>query len=406
MNEPVVMLELLTGEKRGTRIRLAGASAVIGRASEADIVVAQAKGVSRRHAEVSVRDGAVWVRDLGSQNGTVVNDERVSERKLAHGERLSVGDVAFRVHIVPAEDLVPAKNRGGQAPAAKGRSARAPGPRRKDPEGAPTADRPQERTSSGRGTLARVVGLLVLIGCALYALYWTTHLPEQTSPEHYIIRQREKLVLILPRAAQGFTASDIHIQSERGDEVVRWEHFDGLIGEEDTKNVLVLEGSMQGRARVLVGPREDPYATYVVHVRGIIPREWPEDIPRDRALSLASQNLEQAEDLKRHQPYAALQRYRNARELLMIAGETTRGQEVTDRILDVRSDLRQRVSRLYSEARVAIKGSAGNPRDFDRGVELLSQIMQLVPDPRSVDWQLANLVQKEVERERLRSGRA
>lgn len=51
--------------------------------------------VSRRHAEISV-DGETWtVRDLGSSNGTRVNDEDASRRELAAGDRVSFGAVGF-----------------------------------------------------------------------------------------------------------------------------------------------------------------------------------------------------------------------------------------------------------------------------------------------------------------------
>ena len=62
----------------------------IGRRSVADLQVVSTD-VSREHAEIA-RDGEQWVlRDKGSRYGTFVNGEAVSERSLAHGDRIRLG---------------------------------------------------------------------------------------------------------------------------------------------------------------------------------------------------------------------------------------------------------------------------------------------------------------------------
>jgi pSer/pThr/pTyr-binding forkhead associated (FHA) protein len=54
---------------------------------------------SRRHAEISWDGEAFVIRDLGSANGTFVNDEPVTERRLASGDEIRVGShvLTFRV---------------------------------------------------------------------------------------------------------------------------------------------------------------------------------------------------------------------------------------------------------------------------------------------------------------------
>ena len=47
--------------------------------------------VSRRHAEVVRTAGGYIVRDDGSLNGTYVNNQRVDEASLHHGDELQVG---------------------------------------------------------------------------------------------------------------------------------------------------------------------------------------------------------------------------------------------------------------------------------------------------------------------------
>ncbi len=53
--------------------------------------------VSKEHAELFLRGGALHVRDLGSKNGTFVNSERVSESPLREGDILHFAQVEFRV---------------------------------------------------------------------------------------------------------------------------------------------------------------------------------------------------------------------------------------------------------------------------------------------------------------------
>ena len=48
-------------------------------------------GASRQHAEIR-RDGAQFVvADLGSTNGTLVNDREIREHVLQDGDRITIG---------------------------------------------------------------------------------------------------------------------------------------------------------------------------------------------------------------------------------------------------------------------------------------------------------------------------
>jgi len=53
--------------------------------------------VSKEHAELFLRGGALHVRDLGSKNGTFVNGERVGEAPVREGDILHFAQVEFRV---------------------------------------------------------------------------------------------------------------------------------------------------------------------------------------------------------------------------------------------------------------------------------------------------------------------
>lgn len=64
--------------------------------------------VSSHHCEIRVSDDEVVVRDLYSENGTYINDERVDhERHLVAGDRLKVGGLEFEVLIDKTAPLPP-----------------------------------------------------------------------------------------------------------------------------------------------------------------------------------------------------------------------------------------------------------------------------------------------------------
>src|SRR5947207_13368672 len=62
----------------------------LGRRSETDVHVPGA-GVSRVHAEIVTEQGVCRLRDCASRFGTYVNGERATDRILAHGDRIMLG---------------------------------------------------------------------------------------------------------------------------------------------------------------------------------------------------------------------------------------------------------------------------------------------------------------------------
>jgi pSer/pThr/pTyr-binding forkhead associated (FHA) protein len=63
---------------------------VIGRSPDADIRLDD-RWVSRRHCELEMIAGCLFVRDLGSKHGILVNDMPVEESPLQPGDTLNVG---------------------------------------------------------------------------------------------------------------------------------------------------------------------------------------------------------------------------------------------------------------------------------------------------------------------------
>ena len=82
-----------------------GVTLVVGRALNSDIPVFDPT-ISRRHAEVTCDNGGVTVKDLGSSNGTFLNGAKIEGAKVAPGDVVTFGKVAFRLKEVsptPAE---------------------------------------------------------------------------------------------------------------------------------------------------------------------------------------------------------------------------------------------------------------------------------------------------------------
>ena len=76
----------------------------IGRTPDNDVVLPDA-GVSRSHVRISERLGRYFIQDLGSANGTLVNDSPLTEeRELADGDRLAVGPVELVFKTMVDED--------------------------------------------------------------------------------------------------------------------------------------------------------------------------------------------------------------------------------------------------------------------------------------------------------------
>ncbi|MFP2933426.1 FHA domain-containing protein [Pyxidicoccus sp. 3LG] len=86
---------VLAGPDRGRKKRFQSVRMVIGRNKDCDFVL-EDQSVSRRHVELVYGQGGVVMRDLGSVSGTQVNDQRVDECVLKHGDEISVGKTRLR----------------------------------------------------------------------------------------------------------------------------------------------------------------------------------------------------------------------------------------------------------------------------------------------------------------------
>lgn len=88
-NRPLFFV--IQGPLLGSVFSIEGAAVLIGRASHAGVVIGD-ESVSREHARLSLKNGGLFVEDLGSQGGTYVNGARIAGRtRLRDGDQLGLG---------------------------------------------------------------------------------------------------------------------------------------------------------------------------------------------------------------------------------------------------------------------------------------------------------------------------
>jgi pSer/pThr/pTyr-binding forkhead associated (FHA) protein len=85
-------------------IRLDRALVVVGRHPDCDARLDSLR-VSRWHCCLTEVDGEVWVRDLGSTNGTWIDGRRISSGQVRPGDVLAIAHLRYRVEEVPAEPV-------------------------------------------------------------------------------------------------------------------------------------------------------------------------------------------------------------------------------------------------------------------------------------------------------------
>ena len=97
-------LKIKSGPEAG-RVHQVGDRLTIGRLASNTVCIDDVM-VSRNHAEIYGSGDEYFVRDLGSRNGTMVNDRLVSEKRLEAGDLITIGPVAMQFTGVKPRDLV------------------------------------------------------------------------------------------------------------------------------------------------------------------------------------------------------------------------------------------------------------------------------------------------------------
>jgi pSer/pThr/pTyr-binding forkhead associated (FHA) protein len=103
-------LQIQTAGLDNTLLELRLGANRVGRSPDADFTISHST-VSGLHCELILRESGVTVRDLGSTNGTFVNNQPVTEAELSTGQTLRLGDVELLVESTDVKVAIPTFNR-------------------------------------------------------------------------------------------------------------------------------------------------------------------------------------------------------------------------------------------------------------------------------------------------------
>jgi DNA-binding NtrC family response regulator len=113
--ESVQLFQVVALDEGERSWRASGGRLSIGSHPGNDVVLGEPT-VSRCHCELKASSHAVWVTDLESRNGTVVEGVRVKEAMLKHGDVLCLGRARLRFEQLAEREDLPLSARGAFGP--------------------------------------------------------------------------------------------------------------------------------------------------------------------------------------------------------------------------------------------------------------------------------------------------
>src|SRR5205807_6036250 len=111
-NSSMAILITLQGPETGRKYPLDGSPTVLGRQADSAVCL-PAKAVSRQHAQIVRVEGAFFLEDLDSSNGTFLNGNRLSPRvrvRLTEQDTFQVGPYLFGLRQGPGGTPAPEPN--------------------------------------------------------------------------------------------------------------------------------------------------------------------------------------------------------------------------------------------------------------------------------------------------------
>ena len=101
-----VILEVLQGSRKGRSFMFDHHDTfIVGRSRFVHCSMPEDMALSRDHFMVEINPPLCELRDLGSTNGTFVNNQRVDRIRLASGDLIAAGQSVFRVRVDQTSDF-------------------------------------------------------------------------------------------------------------------------------------------------------------------------------------------------------------------------------------------------------------------------------------------------------------
>lgn len=162
----------MTGPNKGKVYYIIGKRAIIGRGDKADIQIVDTK-ISREHAELAFSENAYTITDLGAQNGIIVNDHKVKQKKLLDGEKVVIGQTVFKYSVIVVKQTTEMiiANENPDSPLAKeikkGVKVKIP-PRAPNGQGEEYKFQEKEPQQSSK---SRLLIVLIILGAIMFILF-------------------------------------------------------------------------------------------------------------------------------------------------------------------------------------------------------------------------------------------
>ncbi len=96
-----ILITKTDGRKKS--IPLTKKTTTLGRDADCDLRI-PIDSCSRKHCQFTLQDNSLRIKDLGSSNGTFVNNQRINETRLNDGDKLTIGPVVLTVQIEDSID--------------------------------------------------------------------------------------------------------------------------------------------------------------------------------------------------------------------------------------------------------------------------------------------------------------
>ena len=89
-------IKFLSGPKAGKEILLQPGLVILGRENSCQISL-PSSGISKKHAQILVRETGLFIEDLNSRNGTFIKGKQIHNQELQSGDRVALHDIIFEV---------------------------------------------------------------------------------------------------------------------------------------------------------------------------------------------------------------------------------------------------------------------------------------------------------------------
>ncbi len=94
-------LAIIGGKHSGRELPVKAPEFLIGRGSQCQLQL-KSHMVSRKHCAIALAGDEATIEDLGSTNGTLLNGEKIAERRtLKNGDRIKIGLLELEVRLAP-----------------------------------------------------------------------------------------------------------------------------------------------------------------------------------------------------------------------------------------------------------------------------------------------------------------